>query len=123
MLFISMDLHLALLRTLIESFTQLPIGAGLDSQHHAGMWSHIVMSGSVIFSSGVQLALPIIASLLITNLALGILTKAAPQLNIFGIGFPITMSVGFIMVMIILPYLKDPMQHVIELGVQSAALR
>jgi flagellar biosynthetic protein FliR len=43
-----------------------------------------------------------------TNLALGILTRAAPQLNLFGIGFPITLGAGFIMISLVLPYLAAP---------------
>ena len=123
MLFLSMNLHLALLSTLVDSFTRLPIGADLSNTQHATMWWHIVTSASVIFTSGVHMALPIIAALLSTNVALGILTKAAPQLNLFGIGFPITMGVGFLMIMILLPYLSAPIAHLIELGIQHAALR
>ncbi|PRC90791.1 flagellar biosynthetic protein FliR [Solimicrobium silvestre] len=67
--------------------------------------------------------LPIIAALLVTNIALGILTRAAPQLNIFGIGFPITMTVGFLMLFIIIPYLALPLQKILEFGIQLAALR
>ncbi|PRC90789.1 flagellar biosynthetic protein FliR [Solimicrobium silvestre] len=121
MLFLSLNLHLALLSTLVESFTKLPIGVDLTLQ--PGIWLHIVSAASVIFSSGVQLALPIIAALLVTNIALGILTRAAPQLNIFGIGFPITMTVGFLMLFIIIPYLALPLQKILEFGIQLAALR
>ncbi|TDK68326.1 flagellar biosynthetic protein FliR [Sapientia aquatica] len=121
MLFLTLDLHLALLSTLVESFTTLPIGLGIPN--HASMWMRIAGTGSIIFTSGVQLALPIIAALLVTNIALGILTRAAPQLNLFGIGFPITMSVGFIMVMVILPYLAEPIKKLLELGIVFAGLK
>lgn len=121
LLFLSLNLHLALLSTLVESFTNLPIGADISDQ--SGIWMYIANTGSVIFSSGVQLALPIIAALLITNVALGILTRAAPQLNLFGIGFPITLAVGFLMLFIIMPYLSGPLQRILELGVQQSALR
>jgi len=121
MLFLSLNLHLMLLETLVQSFTTMPIGSDLAA--HPGIWFHIVTAGSAIFSSGVQLALPIIAALLVTNIALGILTKAAPQLNLFGIGFPITMGVGFIMLFVIIPYLAAPLQHLFELGIKEALLR
>src|SRR5450830_724882 len=65
----------------------------------------------VFFSMGLQLALPMVVALLITNIALGILTRAAPQLNLFGIGFPITMVVGFVLIAICLPYMLTPLQH------------
>ena len=63
-----------------------------------------------IFSAGLQLSLPIVAALLITNIALGILTRAAPQLNIFGIGFPISLGVGLLVISLVaaLPGRADP---------------
>ncbi len=119
-LFLSLNLHLVMISTLVESFTKLPIGGNLHD--HASLWLHLVSTAAVIFSSGVQLALPIIAALLVTNIALGILTRAAPQLNLFGIGFPITMSVGFIMLLILIPYLAKPIQLIFEIGLQNTAL-
>ena len=62
--------------------------------------------GATIFSAGLQLSLPIVAALLIANIALGILTRAAPQLNIFGIGFPISLGVGLLLISQTLPYLS-----------------
>lgn len=56
-----------------------------------------------------HLSLPIVTALLITNIALGILTRAAPQLNLFGVGFPITLSVGFLMLALTVPYLAVPL--------------
>jgi len=120
-LFLSLNLHLVLLNTLVDSFTRLPIGS--DNSTDPGMWMHLVNAGSVIFSSGVQLALPVITALLVTNISLAILTRAAPQLNIFGIGFPITMTVGLLMMFIVMPYLAAPLQKIFELGIEQAALR
>jgi len=64
--------------------------------------------------------LPIVATLLITNLALGILTRSSPQLNIFGIGFPLTLFVGFLVIMLMLPTLAAPYQIVIEQGIEAS---
>lgn len=114
MIYLATDLHLVLLSTLAESFTSLPISA--TSVSGAG-FQQLVSWGGRIFSAGVQLSLPVVAALLITNMALGILTRAAPQLNIFGIGFPITISVGFGMVMLSLPYLATPIVHVLHEGI------
>ena len=120
MLFLSFDLHLALLTTLVDSFNTLPIGSGKGLQ--PSVWFSLVQSASIIFSAGVQLALPVIAALLVTNIALGILTRAAPQLNLFGIGFPITMTVGFLMILIIMPYMTAPLHKLFELGIERASL-
>ena len=118
-LFVSLNMHLVLLSALVNSFDTLPIGVAVAP----GVWKNIATSGSLIFSSGLQLALPIIAALLVTNIALGILTRAAPQLNLFGIGFPITIGVGFLMIFIIIPYMTGPLKKLFELGIQMSALQ
>lgn len=113
MVYLTTNLHLVLLSTLADSFTTMPITAApIGGQ----MFLHLTGWGGRIFSAGVQLALPIIAALLITNIALGILTRAAPQLNLFGIGFPITISVGFIMIGLALPYMATPLERVFQEG-------
>src|SRR5213076_1176572 len=76
--------------------------------------------GAKIFSAGLQLALPIVAALLITNIALGILTRAAPQLNIFGIGFPVTLGVGLLVLSLTLPYLSGPIQNLFNQGIEAS---
>jgi len=101
LLFLAVNAHLLLLGILVESFKSLPISPQPLST--AGFYS-VANYGSVVFSVGLQLALPLIAILLMTNLALGILTRSAPQLNIFAIGFPITLGVGLIALDITLPY-------------------
>ena len=60
--------------------------------------------GAEIFMMGLRLALPVLTTLLMTNLALGVLTRAAPQLNIFAVGFPITLFIGLLMMALILPH-------------------
>jgi flagellar biosynthetic protein FliR len=63
----------------------------------------VVRWGANIFAGGLAIALPAIASLLVVNIAFGVMTRSAPQLNIFAIGFPITMLLGFALVLITLP--------------------
>jgi flagellar biosynthetic protein FliR len=118
LVFLSIDGHLLLIATLAESFYSLPISVntiGIDGIKMA-------MMGREIFSIGVQLSLPIVAALLITNIALGILTRSAPQLNIFGIGFPITIGVGFLTLLLILPSMAKPYRHLIEEGISVSRL-
>lgn len=114
MLYLAANFHLILISTLVDSFSTMPISAGgLGS---AG-FQHMASWGGRIFSAGVQLSLPIVAALLINNIALGILTRAAPQLNIFGIGFPIALGVGFIMIAITIPYMAAPIEHLLQEGI------
>ena len=65
-------------------------------------WQVIVWSSN-IFAGGLAVVLPAVASVLVVNFAFGIMTRAAPQLNIFAIGFPITMMLGFALMLITLP--------------------
>ena len=111
MVFLAADVHLALLSTLVDSFSTMPIVATPMS----GSLSEQVMHWATrLFSAGLQLSLPIVGALLITNLALAILTRAAPQLNLFGIGFPITLAVGFSMMGLTLPYLATPLTNLFQ---------
>jgi flagellar biosynthetic protein FliR len=73
-----------------------------------------------MFAAGLTLALPVVAALLITNLALGVLTRTAPQLNIFAVGFPITLLLGFFVLALVLPYLSAPMEKFLVAGVSAA---
>ncbi|MRD73079.1 flagellar biosynthetic protein FliR [Rhodocyclus tenuis] len=116
LVFMSINGHLLVLATLTQSFTVLPIAQALPG---AGSWLNIANSGMVVFSSGLMLALPIIVALLITNIALGVLTRAAPQLNLFAVGFPITLSLGFGMLIIGLSYMAGPLQALFEFGMRS----
>jgi len=81
--------------------------------HTLALW------GGSIFSNALRLSLPLIGALLITNLALGILTRSAPQLNIFNIGFPITLVVGFVTLMLTLPYLAPLMDMFTQAGLET----
>jgi flagellar biosynthetic protein FliR len=114
MVYVTTNLHLILLSALVDSFRTLPVSNTVMS---IGSFQEVALWGGAIFSAGVQLALPIIAALLITNISLGILTRAAPQLNIFGIGFPITISVGFLMIAATLPYMAAPIDHLFGQGI------
>jgi flagellar biosynthetic protein FliR len=115
--FLAVDAHLILLAALAESFIALPIGASPVS---AGGHLEVAKWGGQIFVSGLQLSLPIVAALLITNVALGILTRAAPQLNIFGIGFPVSLGVGLLVVSVALPYLNTPIQNLLNEGIEAS---
>lgn len=111
--FLSMNGHLHMLNTLAESFKVFPISTQVptaNAMHTLAQW------GGSIFSHALRLSLPLIGALLITNLALGILTRSAPQLNIFAIGFPITLVVGFGALMISLPYLTSILEAYMQAG-------
>lgn len=100
LIYLSINGHLVLIEVLAESFKSMPISAqGLV----ANDFMQVVKWGGNIFAGGLAIALPAISSLLVVNIAFGVMTRSAPQLNIFAIGFPITMLLGFSLVMVTLP--------------------
>jgi flagellar biosynthetic protein FliR len=101
LLFLALNGHLYLIEVLAQSFQTLPVSTQPFS---AAGWHALAGWGGEIFLAGLLLSMPIMAALLITNLALGIMTRAAPQLNVFSIGFPITLAAGFVVLAIALPY-------------------
>ncbi|HZS80080.1 MAG TPA: flagellar biosynthetic protein FliR [Herbaspirillum sp.] len=115
LVFLSINGHLILIAVMADSFHTLPITA---AQVTAEGFHYLVLSGTRIFSIGLQLALPILVTLLITNIALGILTRAAPQLNLFGIGFPVTIVVGFLLISICLPYMLTPIRYLLDNAIE-----
>lgn len=117
MAFLALNAHLALVEALVESFFTLPISATPMS---VAAPLDMVRWGGRIFSAGMQLSLPIVAALLVTNVALAILTRAAPQLNLFGIGFPITLGAGFLALSLALPYLETPLQNLFNEGIEAS---
>lgn len=104
LLFLVLDGHLALLSLLVEGFQSMPIdGPGLGA---LGAWS-VLRVGGLLFSGALQLALPGITALMVTNIAFGLISRAAPTLNIFALGFPIMIIFGLIVLQIGLPGLQD----------------
>lgn len=95
LLFMLMDGHLLMIEIITESFYVLPVGKSTISSD--AMWL-LVLQGSWMMAAGALIALPAVTALLIVNFAFGIMTKAAPQLNIFAIGFPFTMLFGILIV-------------------------
>jgi len=116
LVFLSVNGHLLMLSVLAESFSVFPISAEPLS---ASGWNMLAGWGGKIFEAGLGLALPVVTALLIVNLALGILTRAAPQLNIFAVGFPITLMVGIVMLMLSLPYFIPVMEQLLTEGLKA----
>lgn len=104
LIFLSLDGHLLLIKMLIDSFTSLPVG--MDSLSKTDMWAIIAWS-SRLFAGGLLLAMPVIVSLLLVNISFGVATRAAPQLNIFSVGFPVTLMLGIVLIWLTLPDALD----------------
>ncbi len=87
--------HLLMLEAVSKSFAVFPLGAPIDIG--SGLLA-LVKSASTIFATGVQFASPVIAAILLANIALAILGRAAPQLQIMSIAFPLQIGIGLLTV-------------------------
>lgn len=115
LIFLALNGHLAIIGALIESFRIMPVGkASLDM---SVIWSVIVFSGWM-FKEAVLISIPAILSLLIVSLSFGIMTRVAPQLNIFSLGFPITLLMSFVIIKIGLSTVGAEMVESIKNGMQ-----
>lgn len=117
LLFLALDAHWALLGVLAESFRTIPPGP--DGIGTNGL-SLLAGLGGRIFEAGLLIALPAVVGLLVVNLALGVVSRAAPQLNLFAVGFPISMAVGFGMLILTLPALRAGFERLLEDSLASA---
>lgn len=98
--FLAINGHLVLIEIFVQGFSTLPVGmAGLSSDM---IW-RLVEWGSQLFAGALTVALPGMAALLVVNLAFGVMSRAAPTLNLFAVGFPITLIAGLIIMYLTLP--------------------
>ncbi len=103
LLFLAMNGHLALLQLLADSFRLLPVeGGGLD----LASWRSLADWGSSLFTGALRIALPGMTALIVVNLAFGVVSRAAPSLNLFAVGLPVTLVVGLAIVLFSLPGLQ-----------------
>ncbi len=112
--FLATDGHLTLLLTLGESFQIIPISPH-PLQHLD--WIKLAGLGAIVFSSGIQIGLPVLAAVLSINIALGFVSRSAPQLNIFNLGFAITLLAGLLLWWLTLGVMAGPMERIVGIAV------
>jgi flagellar biosynthesis protein FliR len=110
-LFIVMGGHLLVVAAVAQSFVAFPVGGDPFAFVRAvepQRW------GAEIFTLGLWIALPLVAMLLFANLVLGVISRVAQQMNVFAIGFPVTLGVGLVGVLVTLPLLETPFTMALE---------
>ncbi|WP_446808796.1 flagellar biosynthetic protein FliR [Methylomonas sp. 2BW1-5-20] len=113
LLFLAVDGHLLLIEMLAQSFHTLPVGTiGMDK---TDLW-RVISWSSLIFADGLLLSMPVMATLLFVNISFGVASKAAPQLQIFGVGFPITIMLGMVLIWIGLPTMLEGFSDMLHSG-------
>ncbi|MCW5635974.1 MAG: flagellar biosynthetic protein FliR [Rubrivivax sp.] len=110
-LFIVINGHLVVIAALAQSFQAFPVGPEpFAFLRAAEPWRW----GGEIFGTGLWIALPLITMLLFVNLVLGAVSRVAPQINIFAIGFPVTLGIGLLGLLLTLPALQHPFTIALE---------
>lgn len=110
-LFIAINGHLLLINAVVQSFAAFPIG---DEPFHFLRAAQPQAWGAEIFSMGLWIALPLITMLMFVNLVLGVISRVAPQIGVFSVGFPLTVSIGLIGMVATLPLMQTPFTVVLE---------
>jgi flagellar biosynthesis protein FliR len=105
LLFVVANGHLMVLMALIQSFKVFPLG---QEPMAAIQQLRLHELGSMLFSSALWIALPMIGLLMMVNLTLGVISRVAPQMNIYAVGFPVTLSIGMLGIAMTMPVLDQP---------------
>lgn len=113
LMFLALNGHLMVLETLVMSFQTLPVGIGTLNPN---AFELLARYAGTIFASGMLLALPLSGSLLIISLSLGILNRSAPQLTVFNIGFPTSLTVGLTLLMVLMTDIGRFLQSLFSQG-------
>jgi flagellar biosynthesis protein FliR len=110
LVFLALDGHLRLIEVLADGFRTLPVGGtGFDA---ASLWQ-IVIWGGTLFSGALSIALPGITALLIVNLAFGMVSRAAPSLNLMSVGFPVILVFGLLVLVVSVPQLLSAFERLL----------
>lgn len=119
-LFVVMNGHLLVLMAIIKSFQSFPIDQNfLEALKHM----KVLDLGVDLFASGLWIALPMVGMLMFANLALGIVSRVAPQMNIYAIGFPVTLAVGLVGLATTLPMLDEPVMALMQRAIDVFSVR
>lgn len=108
LIFLSLNGHLVAMEVLVDSFHSMPVG--FDGMN-AVQFSSLVNWASWMFAAALVVAIPIQTTLLIVNISFGVVAKAAPQLNIFALGFPIAMIMGLLILSMTMGDFADAFQN------------
>lgn len=118
MIFLGGDGHLAALRIVLESYQAVPVGAPVDFARIVGVG---LTTGSRMFALGMGVMLPVVACLLLLNIAVGVVTRSAPSLNLFSFGFPITMAATLVLLYVTAPVTGAALEDVVAEGLTAVA--
>ena len=110
LIFLALGGHLATVRLIADSFEMLPVGQPLGAE---GAWT-VAAWGSQMFAAALRIALPAATALLIANIAFGVMSRAAPTLNLFAVGLPAGLLIGFLLLLLNIGHLSTLLAEFLE---------
>lgn len=113
LMFVAINGHLVLISMIVESFRSMPPGNIVISPQ---MFIELASLGSWMFAGALVISLPVLTSLLFVNMAFGVMSRAAPQLNIFAVGFPFTLICGLVLVWLGLTNFATNFENIMDYG-------
>ena len=122
-LFLAIGGHLLLIAALVKSFQIVPVAVA-GGIVPAG-WGALAASGAALFQLGVILALPVVAVMLAINIAMAVVSRVAPQLNIMSVGFAVFLWTGIAATALLMPFVAPAVEHLVDIGLRliETALR
>lgn len=118
LLYLAFDGHLVMISALIDSFRHLPV---TDQPLVGKGFGELFRLGGHVFAYGLWLCMPVVAVLLITNLSIGVMARAAPQFNLFAVGFPITLALGLLAFYLTMPQLAHQFSGLVDQAVKNGS--
>ncbi len=119
LLFLAINGHLVVIQMIVDSFESFPVGgAGLGPAHYL----HIVKLFSWMFSSALLISLPLLTSMMIVNISFGVMSRSAPQMNVFTVGMPITLLFGYILMWYSLSNFLPLFYQIIDEGLNATRM-
>ncbi|WGK68964.1 flagellar biosynthetic protein FliR [Candidatus Haliotispira prima] len=119
LLFLSVGpLHNFMLRVLAQGFTVLPTARVLLLAHE-NLLDVTIYTMSFLLQQALFIALPIVATIMVVSITLGLMAKAAPQMNLLVLGFPIQTSMGFIVLLLVMPFLLEQIARLLDYGLHD----
>jgi len=118
LVFLALDGHLTMIQLLAQSFRAWPISEGGLT---IAILSELLMWTSQLFVFAVKIALPAITALLIVNLSFGVMSRAAPTLNLFAVGFPVAMLLGFVVIFLNMGNLVENVSSFLALSISKVS--
>ncbi len=113
LIFLLLDGHLLLIEMMVDSFTTIPVALDGISRNTI---MDLVLWSSRLFVGGLLMSLPVVGTLLLVNMGFGVASRAAPQLNIFSVGFPVTLLLGLLIMWVTLPAVLNQFSGLLNEG-------